>query len=143
IQWNPAGPGLVYLLAEAPPAGAGAAGNANAQRGGRGGRGAGGAPRKDQLFQWLPPFAASDAKPIFEAPSRITSAEFSADGKTLFVDEGNDLYAVRLSDPTKHLEIAKGGTIASGRGGRGGGGAPGGGRGGAASDSAFFTNPGA
>jgi dipeptidyl aminopeptidase/acylaminoacyl peptidase len=141
IQWNPAGPGLVYLLAEAAPAGTGAAGSAQRGRGGRGG--AGGAPRKDQLYQWLPPFGASDAKPIFEANSRITSAEFSADGKILFVDEGNDLYAVRLSDPTKHLEIAKGGTIASGRGGRGGGGAPGGGRGGAASDSAFFNNPGA
>ncbi|HEX8944548.1 MAG TPA: hypothetical protein VF785_15525, partial [Gemmatimonadaceae bacterium] len=141
IQWNPAGPGLVYLLAEEAPAGA--AGNANGQRGGRGGRGGNGAPRKDQLYQWLPPFGASDAKPIFEANSRITSAEFSADGKTLFVNEGNDLYAVRLSDPTKHLELAKGGTIASGRGGRGGAGAPGGGRGGPASDSAFFNNPGA
>jgi len=134
VQWNPAGPGLVYLLAEAP------AGGGNAQRG-RGGRGAGGAARKDQLFVWSPPFGASDAKPVFEANGRITSAEFSADGKTLFVNEGNDLYAVRLSDPTKHLEIAKGGTIASaGRGGRGG---AGGGRGGPASDSAFFNNPGA
>jgi hypothetical protein len=137
IQWNPAGPGLMYMLAEAAPAGAAG----NAQRG-RGGRGGPGGARKDQVFVWSPPFGASDAKPIFEANSRITSADFSADGKTLFVDEGADLYAVRLSDPTKHLEIAKGGTIASGRGGRAGG-APSGGRGGAASDSAFFSNPGA
>ncbi len=80
---------------------------------------------------------------LYEANSRMTSAEFSADGKTLFVNEGNDLYAVRLADPSKHYEIAKGGTIAAGgRGGRGGGGG-GGGRGGATSDSAFFANPGA
>jgi dipeptidyl aminopeptidase/acylaminoacyl peptidase len=59
------------------------------------------------------------------------------------VNEGNDLYAVRLADPSKHYEIAKGGSIAAGgRGGRGGGGG-GGGRGGAQSDSAFFANPGA
>jgi len=74
----------------------------------------------------------------------MTSAEFGADGKTLFVNEGNDLYAVRLADPTKHYEIAKGGSIAAGgRGGRGGGGGGAGGRGGAGSDSAFYNNPGA
>ena len=57
------------------------------------------------------------------------------------MNEGNDLYAVRLADPSKHYEIAKGATIAAGgRGGRGGGG---GGRGGAASDSAFYNAPGA
>src|SRR6185436_6052623 len=104
---------------------------------GRGGAGAPAANRKDRLYVWSAPFGASDAKQVFEANSRMTSAEFSADGKTLFVNEGNDLYAVRLADPTKHLEIAKGATIAAGgRGGRGGGG--GGGRGGAGSDSAFF-----
>ncbi len=100
------------------------------------------ANRKDRVFVWSAPFGASDAKQLFEANSRMTSAEFSADGKTLFVNEGNDLYAVRLADPSKHYEIAKGGSIAAGgRGGRGGGGGGGGGRGGAQSDSAFFANP--
>jgi dipeptidyl aminopeptidase/acylaminoacyl peptidase len=147
IEWSPVGPGLIYLQAEAAPAGQRGGGGAPAGRG-RGGQGqgggGGGAQRKDRLYQWAPPFSAGDAKQIFEANSRITSAEFSADGKTLFVNEGNDLYAVRLSDPTKHYEIAKGGSIAAtgGRGGRGGGGG-GGGRGGAGSDSAFYSNPGA
>src|SRR6185503_16295372 len=108
--------------------GAGRAGGAP----GRGGQGAGqNAPaRKDRLYSWLPPFGAADAKVVFEANSRMTSAEFSADGKTLFVNEGNDLYAVRLADPSKHYDIAKGASIAAagGRGGRGGGGG-GGGRG--------------
>jgi dipeptidyl aminopeptidase/acylaminoacyl peptidase len=143
IQWNPAGTGLVYLQSEAAPAGQnGARGGGAAGRGaGRGG--GGGANRKDRVFVWSAPFGAGDVKQLFEANSRMTSAEFSADGKTLFVNEGTDLYAVRLADPTKHYEIAKGGTIsAGGRGGRGGGGG-GGGRGGAQSDSAFFANPGA
>jgi dipeptidyl aminopeptidase/acylaminoacyl peptidase len=146
VEWNPVGPGLIYLQAEAAPAGTGQRGAgapAGRGRGGQGGQG-GGAPRKDRLYQWLPPFGAGDTKQIFEANSRMTSAEFSADGKTLFVNEGNDLYAVRLADPTKHFEIAKGASIAAagGRGGRGGGGGAGGGRGGAGNDSAFYNNPG-
>ncbi len=103
--------------------GRGAAALVAARRGGGGGGGGGCRSRKDRLYSWSPPFGASDAKVLFEANSRMTSAEFSADGKTLFVNEGNDLYAVRLADPTKHYEIAKGATIAAGgRGGRGGGG---------------------
>ncbi|MEO7083774.1 MAG: prolyl oligopeptidase family serine peptidase [Gemmatimonadaceae bacterium] len=137
IQWNPVGTGLVYLQAEAGPAGRAGAGRGAA----RGGAGAGPA-RKDRLYSWTPPFAAADEKVLYEANTRMTSAEFSADGKTLFVNEGNDLYAVKLADPTKHYEIAKGASIAAGgRGGRGGG--AGGGRGGAVSDSVFFNNPGA
>ncbi len=59
------------------------------------------------------------------------------------MNEGNDLYAVRLTDPTKHFEIARGASIAAGGGrGRGGAGA-GGGRGAAGTDSAFYNNPGA
>ncbi len=141
IQWNPVGPGLVYLQAEAGPAGSGQRGGAST--GGRAGRGGQGPPRKDRLYQWVPPFGPSDAKVVYEANSRMTSAEFSPDGKTLFVNEANDLYAVHLADPSKHLEIAKGGSIAAmgGRGGRGGGG--GGGRGGVGADSTFYSNPGA
>lgn len=144
IRWNPVGSGLVYLESEAAPAGRGGA----AGRGGRGAPGGAGgngaaANRKDRVFVWSPPFGAADAKQIFEANSRITSAEFSPDGQTLFVNEGSDLYAVKLADPGKHYEISKGATIAAGRGGRGGGGGGGGGRGGAQSDSAFFNAPGA
>ena len=143
FRWNPMGPGLVYLEGERSAAPAGARGNAG--RGGRGGAQAGGnAGGKDRVFAWSPPFGASDAKQIFEANGRITSAEFSPDGKMLFVNEGNDLYAVKLDDPSKHYEIAKGGTIAAGgRGGRGGAAAGAGGRGGTVSDSAFYANPGA
>jgi len=147
IQWNPVGTGIVYLQSEAGPAGQNGAGGAARGGAGRGagrGAGGGGANRKDRVFVWSPPFGAGDVKQLFEANSRMTSAEFSPDGKTLFVNEGTDLYAVRLADPSKHLEIAKGGSIsAGGRGGRGGGGGGGGGRGGAQSDSAFFANPGA
>ncbi len=139
LEWNPAGPGLIYLEADASAPASGGAANGRSGRGGRGGRGAGAAARKDQIVNWLPPYGATDKKVLYEADGRVTAVELSEDGKTLFVDEGNDLYAVRLADPSKRYEIAKGGTIAAGgRGGRGGGF----GRGGAVSDSAFYNNPG-
>ena len=135
VEWNPVAPGLIYLQAEAAPAN-----GRGAQGAGRGAGRGGQAQRKDRLYQWSAPFGANDAKVVFEANSRMTSAAFSEDGKTLFVDEGNELYAVRLADASKRLPIAKYGTIATG-GGRGfGGGA--GGRGGVA-DSIFYVNPGA
>ncbi|HEX3867882.1 MAG TPA: prolyl oligopeptidase family serine peptidase, partial [Gemmatimonadaceae bacterium] len=145
LTWNPVGPGIVYLEGERGGAADGGAAAGRGARGGRGGRGggAGGALSKDRVYIWSPPFGASDEKQIFEADGRITSAEFSPDGKMLFVDQGSDLYAVKLDNPTKHYEIAKGATIASGRGGRGGGGGgAAGGRGGGA-DSTFYSNPGA
>ena len=109
IRWNPVGAGLVYLEGEAAPAGRGGA----AGRGGRGAPGGGNgggaaANRKDRVFTWAPPFGASDAKQIFEANSRITSAEFSPDGQMLFVNEGSDLYAVKLADPTQALRDREG-----------------------------------
>jgi dipeptidyl aminopeptidase/acylaminoacyl peptidase len=141
LQWNPVGSGLVYLQAEAAPAGAGRGAGRGAAPAAGGRAGGQAAARKDRLYAWSAPFGASDAKVIYEANSRMTSAEFSADGKTLFVNEGNDLYAVRLADVSKRYEIAKGASIsAGGRGGRGGAG--GGGRGGAGADSAFYNNPG-
>src|SRR6185437_12559662 len=113
--------------------------------GGRGAGGGRGAARKDRVYEWLPPFGESDTKVLYEADGRITSAEFSPDGKTLFIDQAGaagqsgDLYAVKLADPSKHYEIAKGATIAAAGRGRGG---FGGGRGATPSDSAFYNNPG-
>src|SRR5262249_27431092 len=87
LQWNPVGTGLIYLQSEAAPAGANGGGNrGGAGRGnqaGRGGAQPGGPARKDRLYSWAAPFGASDAKVVYEANSRMTSAEFSADGKTL------------------------------------------------------------
>ncbi|HEY4132076.1 MAG TPA: hypothetical protein VGM50_15800, partial [Gemmatimonadaceae bacterium] len=74
IQWNPVGAGLVYLEGEPGAAGEGARGGRGAGRGGRGAQGGANNMRKDRVFVWTPPFATSDAKQIFEANSRITSA---------------------------------------------------------------------
>ena len=131
FQWNPSGAGLVYLQGDALPSGA----RRGASRASTGGSQP--PTRRDRVYQWAPPFAPADAKVVYEATGRITSIAFSPDGKTLFVNDGNVLSALRLSDPTGVHQIARGATIASARGGRGGG------RGALVSDSVFFNNPGA
>ncbi|HEX7020387.1 MAG TPA: prolyl oligopeptidase family serine peptidase [Gemmatimonadaceae bacterium] len=143
LRWNPVGSGLVYLLAERAPVaaqqrGPGAAGATGSPRG----RGPNATPRKDRLYRWVPPFGVNDTTMLFESPARMTSADFSADGKTLVVNASDSLYVVRLSDSAKHYLIAKRATVmAAGRGRLGAGGAFGGRN--QPADSLFYSNPGA
>jgi dipeptidyl aminopeptidase/acylaminoacyl peptidase len=144
IQWNPVGPGLVYLESEftagrsatAPAAG-------GAARGGRGGRGGGGAagsaasgraePTSIRYVSWLPPYGPNDTKTLYEGSGRLTSVAYGTDGKTLFVSDSGAVVAIRTSDPAKHYALGRGVTLPAGGGGFGGGGGRGGG---AANDSA-------
>jgi dipeptidyl aminopeptidase/acylaminoacyl peptidase len=153
ISWRPDGTGLTYLEQEPAPPSANGAG-----AGGRAGRGAAAAaaaageeppasgrqsqpPRKDRVYQWLPPFGESDAKAIYENNARMTSHRYSPDLKLLFYRETsgqtNVDYAVYLDQPAeRHVLVryrssdfyANPGSLASTRG--GGGGGRGGGRGG-------------
>ncbi len=144
IQWNPVGPGLVYLQSvftatgAAPSGGAGGAGGAGGGRGGRGGApnsGRGGAAARPQptgvkYMQWLPPFGANDMKVIYEGGPQTTAVAYSADAKTMFVTDSGATYAIRTNDMSRKYNLGRSVTIpaASGRGFGGGGG---GGRGGA------------
>ncbi|MDY3562858.1 prolyl oligopeptidase family serine peptidase [Gemmata sp. JC673] len=70
--------------------------------------------RKDRVMQWLPPFGKDDAKVVYESPNRITAAQYSADGKWLFVsqtvDSARQITAVDLADPKKSYVVSRGGT---------------------------------
>ena len=142
IQWNPAGAGLVYLQSVFPP-------DTSSRRGGRGA----GAPRTPppptavRLMSWMPPFGAADTKLIDEGSGRLTTVAYSADGRTLFVADSGNVYALRTTDLTKRYPLGRGVTLSTGGGGFGGGG---GGRGefGAGTDTAsnagaLATKPGA
>jgi len=103
IEWRPDGEGLSYLQVEPaniiPDASGGGGGEdsdeqtrrgtgGGGQRGQRGAGAAGQGPqRPDQVFQWLPPFSAKDAKLVYTSPTRINSVRYSADMKTLFLDQ--------------------------------------------------------
>ena len=138
IQWNPVGPGLVYLrsvFAAAPSGGQAPAGAANAVpgRGAAGGRGgAPGArpqPTSVRYLNWLPPFGLNDTKVVYEGSAQLTNVAFSADAKTMFVSDSSAVIAIR--DGKRH-NLGRTVSLAVGGGGFPGGG---GGRGGAANDS--------
>lgn len=166
LAWRVDGQGLTFLEQEPAPAGStdaaggragrgagrGAAANADDTQGG-GGRAAQGPPRKDRLFQWLPPFSDGGQKVLYESNTRLSNHRFSPDMQTLFVSEraGQNTveYAVALADTTKRYTLARyrtddvyanpgslvmvrggaagGGRGAGGGGGRGGVAGPGGG----------------
>ena len=143
IQWNPNGPGLVYLksvFAAAPAggqaAGRGAAGGAGAGRGGMaGGRGAPAAgaagrpqPTSVQWVNWLPPYGPNDTKVLYEGGPQLSTIMYGTDGKTMFVSDSGAVIAI--SNGQRH-NLGRTVTLAAAGGGFGGGG----GRGGAASDS--------
>ncbi len=142
MQWNPVGPGLVYLQsifatnATTPstpttPAVSGAAS-------GRGGRGAGARaaraqPTSVRYMNWLPPFGPTDMKMLYEGGPELGTIAFSADTKTMFVSDSGMVIAMHTAAPTKRYNLGKSVTLpAVGVGGRGGNG----GLGGATNDTA-------
>ena len=125
LQWNPVGPGLVYLqssfITSNEPARAG--------RGGAAPR----TPSSVRYVNWLPPYGASDTKVILEGSGRLTNVAYSVDGKTMFISDSGLVFASRTADPAKRFALPRGVTIGGGGGGFGGGrgGRAGGGGGGA------------
>ena len=120
LQWNPAGPGLVYM--QSVFAGAGA----------RPGNGRGAVAQRPQVtavryMSWLPPYGPNDIKLIYEGSGRLTTVAYSANGRTMFVADSGNVVAMRTSEPSKRYPLGRGVTLPSG--GFGGGGGPGGGRG--------------
>lgn len=137
IQWNPVGPGLVYLQSvyaasngEARPArnaGGAPSGAAGGAAGGRGGAPARTLPTSVRLIQWSPPFGPTDTKLVYEGGAQLSNVAWSADGRTMFVNDSGMVSAVRMSEPSKKYPLGRGVTLP---GGSGFGGGPGGGFGG-------------
>ena len=140
VQWNPVGPGLVYLQSVfapggntggAAPAGRGARGGGGGGGGaGRGGQGSAAQPTSVRYMSWLPPFGPNDTKLVYEGSGRLTGVAFSADGRTMFVADSGSVFAIRTADPSKRYNLGRGVSLVGGGG--GGFGGRGGGRGGGA-----------
>ncbi len=122
IQWNPVGPGLVYLQSVFA-AGENAGGRGNGRAGNAGPR----QPSSVKYVAWAPPFGASDAKVVYEGSGRMTGVSYSVDGKTMFVADSGAVIAIREG---KRFNLGRGVTLPAGNTGFGFGGG-GGGRGGA------------
>jgi dipeptidyl aminopeptidase/acylaminoacyl peptidase len=126
LQWNPAGPGLVYMQSVFAAAAArpGSGRGAVAQRP---------QPTAVRYMSWLPPYGPNDTKVIYEGSGRLSTVAYSADGRTMFVADSGNVVAMRTGEPSKRFPLGRGVTLSSG--GFGGGG-PGGGRGAGADTSA-------
>jgi len=135
IQWNPVGPGLVYVQSVFASGTGGTTGGAPA--GGRGGRGQGGRggapggaaarpqPTSVRYMSWLPPFGPGDTKLIYEGGPQLGTIAYSADAKTMFVADSGSVFAIRTAEPAKRFNLGRGVTLSpaagGGFGGRGGG----------------------
>jgi dipeptidyl aminopeptidase/acylaminoacyl peptidase len=123
IEWNPVGPGLLYVESVFSA-------TTNTQRGGRGPGGAQPTtqrrPTNIRLMSWLPPFGPNDTKLVYEGGPQLGATMFSADGKMLFVSDSG-VHAVRLADGRK-FSLGRGITLNRGGGGGFGGGGGGGGQ---------------
>ena len=62
---------------------------------------------------WSPPFGKDDVKVVYESPQRISSVQFSEDGRLIFmsqtIDNQRQITAVDLNDPKNTYVIYKGG----------------------------------
>ena len=112
LQWNPVGPGLVYLQSTfASP---------TAPRTGRGGAAAR-TPSNVRFMSWLPPYGAADTKVILEGSGRLTNVAYSVDGKTMFISDSGLVFAARTAEPARRFALPRGVTLGGGGGGFGGG----------------------
>jgi dipeptidyl aminopeptidase/acylaminoacyl peptidase len=156
VAWRGDGQGLTFVEQEAAPARAPRGSDdqpADDQppAGGRRGGGPGGnvPPRKDRVYQWVPPFDAASMRVVYENPTRLNGHRYSPDMQWLFFAETagqNTLEsAVNLMEISKKYTLARyrandvytnpgslvgvrgggGGGRAGGAGGRGGGGGAG------------------
>jgi dipeptidyl aminopeptidase/acylaminoacyl peptidase len=130
IQWNPVGPGLVYLQSVFAANEGGRAPRDLGVNSGRAGANPN-APRQAssvKYMSWVPPFGAADAKVVYEGSGRLTNVAYSVDGKTMFVADSGTVIAIRDG---KRFNLGRGVTISNPNAGGFGGGA---GRGGAGVD---------
>jgi dipeptidyl aminopeptidase/acylaminoacyl peptidase len=96
LAWRPDGGGLSYLQMEPAPrrsdSNANAANaNANADSADAAGSSNGNrnaARRKDRLMLWKAPYDSASTEVVYASDARIASADYSSDGKLIFVTEG-------------------------------------------------------
>ena len=127
LAWRPDGSGLSFVRTEPaavePIDGESSSEDEQGRRGtggfggGRGAAGQGaqaGPQRPDQLVQWLPNTEIKDAKVLFTTPNRINSLSYSADMKSIFIEQTigtkTRLSVVNLSDSTHPVTLVETGT---------------------------------
>ncbi len=102
VQWNPLGPGLVYLQNIV----------SNGTNGGRGTTGV-------RYVSWRAPFGPNDTTTLYAGGSQLNGVAYSTDGSTMFVNDSGAVIAVRVRDQSQRYRLPSGITLALGGGGGG------------------------
>ncbi|MFN5582736.1 prolyl oligopeptidase family serine peptidase [Gemmatimonas sp.] len=112
VQWNPIGPGLIYLQ-NVPAAGAPVpSGTRNGSEGGASARTAGMAPvqvraPRGQLVLWKAPFGPNDTTVLYQGGPQLSAAMYSLDSTTLFVSDSGAVIAVRVKNPAERYNLGR------------------------------------
>lgn len=113
VQWNPIGPGLLYVqnvpapAAPATPPTNGAARN----EGGPAARG-GNAPvqvraPRGLVVAWKAPYGPNDTTVLYRGGPQLSTVLFSLDSSTMFVSDSGAVIAVRVKNPTERFNLGR------------------------------------
>ncbi|AMW04663.1 S9 family peptidase [Gemmatimonas phototrophica] len=111
MQWNPIGPGLLYLQnVPAPPATPPAGGNRN--EGGPNNRPTANAPiqvraPRGQVVVWKAPYGPNDTTVLYRGGPQLANVTFSLDSSTMFVSDSGAVIAVRVKNPAERWNLGR------------------------------------
>jgi dipeptidyl aminopeptidase/acylaminoacyl peptidase len=127
LQWNPIGPGLLYL--QNVPAAAQPTPPANGRSGNEGGpanRPSANAPirvqaPRAQIVLWRAPFGPNDTTVLYQGGPQLSNVAFSLDSTTMFVSDSGAVIAVRVKNPAERWNLGRNVSLPAPPGGFGGG----------------------
>ncbi|MCA2992633.1 prolyl oligopeptidase family serine peptidase [Gemmatimonas sp.] len=113
MQWNPIGPGLLYVQNVPAPA-APATPPVNGRSGAEGGPSAraGAAPvqvraPRGQVVVWKAPYGPNDTTVLYRGGPQLGTVLFSLDSSTMFVSDSGAVIAVRVNNPTERWNLGR------------------------------------
>ncbi len=94
MQWNPIGPGLIYLQSA----------------------GASPAQAETRVVRWNAPFGANDTTVLYRGGRQLANVQFSTDSSTMFFTDSGTTIAVRVADPAQRFDLGRNVSMSGGGG---------------------------
>jgi dipeptidyl aminopeptidase/acylaminoacyl peptidase len=113
VQWNPIGPGLLYVQnVPAPAAPATPPANGAARNEGGPSARAGNAPvqvraPRGLVVVWKAPFGPNDTTVLYRGGPQLSTVLFSLDSSTMFVSDSGAVIAVRVKNPQERHNLGR------------------------------------
>lgn len=113
MQWNPIGPGLLFLQnVPAPAAAATPPADGARNEGGPANRPSSNAPiqvraPRGQVVLWKAPYGANDTTVLYRGGPQLANVTFSLDSSTMFVSDSGAVIAVRVKTPAERWNLGR------------------------------------